>query len=147
MVIMVMVYIYKSEWVTELTATRGLIFSFLWEPDGQHGEKCGWSLADDHCGGPLHVLEPVGVKVHQQLPHPHSHGPENQLHLHMLAWHDAIPEGERERERERERGSWFILWSKYGLVFTGYYLISDSLAVEDRETRRGDGLERVTYVL
>lgn len=32
------------------------------------------SLADNHGGDSLHILQPIRVKVHQELPHPCPHG-------------------------------------------------------------------------
>ena len=50
---------------------------------------------DHQRGDSLHILEPVGVKVHQELPDPRPHGCEGQLQRHTLAWSDATTEGEK----------------------------------------------------
>ena len=56
-------------------------------------------LADDHGGDSLHVLQPVGVKVHQELPHPGAHGGERELDWRCPTWSNSATE-EKERETE-----------------------------------------------
>lgn len=56
-------------------------------------------LADDHGGDSLHVLQSVGVKVHQELPHPGPHRGERELDRRCPTWSYSTTE-EKERETE-----------------------------------------------
>lgn len=71
--------------ISVITGTLLRMYWFLITPNMCREHALAF-LVNNHSGDSLHVLQPVGVKVHQELPHPAPPGSERELHHHFLAW-------------------------------------------------------------
>lgn len=56
-------------------------------------EHLGRLFVDHHGGDALHVLQSVGVEVHQEPPDAGAHGGEGQRDGQLLAWTDIVASG------------------------------------------------------